>query len=136
MNHPTTCPGSVFGEMACSVCERETYDARNGAEGIGMTDKKIAELEERDRQTLHELTVCAVSWEPHVRLLGNITSEEIAAACTNVVARLTAALARANKAEATARILAEQLCMGHLSIVNDCIEYSAEEAAKREAGGA
>lgn len=44
MNHPTTCPGSVFGEMACSVCEREIHNARNGAEERGMSEDLILKI--------------------------------------------------------------------------------------------
>lgn len=39
------------------------------------------------------------------------------------------------KAEKTARVLAEQLGKGNLAKINDCLEWAEKEAAKREGGG-
>lgn len=48
MIHPATCPGSVFGPMACSVCERgETMDSNRHAEALESQQQSLCERMDR-----------------------------------------------------------------------------------------
>lgn len=73
------------GEIEFEIA-REAHDARlEQARVLAYETARRTVIPPSALATLRKLRTCAQSWEPGARLIGNVTADEIVAACTAVL---------------------------------------------------